>query len=195
MLLLKSRIYTGSTTRRKGHPNLEKHTLNNNKTARWHRPSARWETRWPHLVTARDGHWNWRPPRGDKESLTSRGSCFARCTLSVNGPLNVAYTATRYSRNWREQRKDQRFQPCRYPRVTFPCDLRPFPYFSPISGRSLVYGCYSSSFKTACCIWNGKVDRCSEPFNPTVMRTPDPFDDTCQHVPAFFALLTEYWRD
>ena len=27
-------------------------------------------------------------------------------------------------------------------------------------------------------------------FNPTVMRTPDPFDDTYQHFPAFCALLT-----
>ena len=46
-----------------------------------------------------------------------------------------------------KQREGRRIQPCRCSRVTTPCDLRPFPRFSPNGGRSLAGGCISS-------VWN-----------------------------------------
>ena len=67
---VKSRFFTGGTTKNQ----------ESQKSARWRSLHAR-GTRWPYRVTASDDHWQL--PRGDNENLTTRASCFARCTESV----------------------------------------------------------------------------------------------------------------
>ena len=78
-----------------------------------------------------------------------------------------------------KQGEIQRTQPCRYSRVTVPCDLWPFLHVSPNGERSLDGGCSAlkKMFNTAICMWNGQVETdVLSRFNCTAVLTRNSFE-------------------